>query len=147
MKKLREWISVRVAKSPGPMVLLGILLANLGLFCVAAVVISHLAPSSLAHRDFWSCVFYTISMILDAGCVQYVVEDVGEAGVALILVCIFTIIAGMVIFAGAVIGYMTNWISQFIENANSGSRRLLMSDHFVILNWNSRASEIVNDLL
>ncbi|MCL1952167.1 MAG: hypothetical protein FWF60_05000 [Oscillospiraceae bacterium] len=145
--KLREWISVRIAKSPGPMVLLGIFLANLGLFSAAAVVISHLAPASLAHRDFWSCVFYTISMILDAGCVQYVVEDVGEAGVLLILVCLFTIIVGMVVFAGAVIGYMTNWISQFIENANSGARGLFLSDHFVILGWNSRASEIINDLL
>ena len=34
MKKFREWISVRIAKSPGPVVLVGIVLALLAVFGV-----------------------------------------------------------------------------------------------------------------
>jgi hypothetical protein len=147
MNKIREWISIKIAKSPGPMVILGIFLANIVIFSIAAIIISQLAPSSLEHDDFQSCVFYTILMILDAGCIQFVVQDIGEVGVFLILVCLFTVIVGMISFTGAIIGYMSNLISQFIENSNSGSRKLKMTDHTVILNWNSRASEIVNDLL
>lgn len=78
---------------------------------------------------FIKAAFCTITMILDPGCVQ----------------CIIFI--GMISFTGAVIGYITNCISNFIENANAGSRELHVSDHVVILNWNTRASEIVNDLL
>ena len=38
-------------------------------------------------------------------------------------------------------------LTDFIANANSGSRRLYVSGHVIILNWNSRAAEIINDML
>ncbi|MBR1780893.1 MAG: hypothetical protein IJ751_05760, partial [Oscillospiraceae bacterium] len=56
-------------------------------------------------------------------------------------------LVGMITFTGSVIGYITNGISSFIANANSSGRALRISDHTVVLNWNSRASEIINDLL
>ena len=147
MKKFREWISLRVAKTPGAVVLVGIILINIVLFCVSALVISHLAPPSLEHRDFWSSIFYTISMVLDAGCVQYVIADVGEAGALLIVVCLTIVLLGMVVFTGAVIGYVSNWIAGFIDRANAGDSKLLLSGHTVIINWNTRGSEIINDFM
>ncbi|MCD8117704.1 MAG: hypothetical protein LUE21_11480 [Oscillospiraceae bacterium] len=147
MKKLREKLNIFVVKTPALAILLGILLLNILLFAVSALIISALAPSSLESSGFWVSVFYTISMILDAGCISYVIADVGEAGVGLVIVCMLTVIIGMITFTGAVIGYVTNAISNFIENSQSGRRALRISGHTVILNWNSRASEIVNDLL
>ncbi|MBO5935015.1 MAG: hypothetical protein J6Q94_05940 [Clostridia bacterium] len=114
---------------------------------ISALIISALAPESLANDGFWASLFYTITMVMDAGCIQFVVEDVGTAGVAVILVCLATIFLGMVIFTGAMIGFITNWISSIIDKANKGMHSLKISDHTVILNWNTRASEIVNDLL
>ncbi|MCC8356434.1 MAG: hypothetical protein LJU34_01025 [Oscillospiraceae bacterium] len=147
MKKLRERLNVFVVKTPSMAILLGILLLNILLFVVAALIISALAPSSLESSGFWVSVFYTVSMILDAGCISYVIADVGEAGVGLVIVCMLTVIIGMITFTGAVIGYVTNAISNFIDNSKSGRRALKISGHTVILNWNNRASEIVNDML
>lgn len=128
-------------------ILIAILLLNLVLFAIAAFVISWLAPESLSHSGFWESVYYTITMILDAGCIDNVIADIGEASVALIIVCLATVLIGMITFTGSVVGYVTNYISSFIENSKSGNRALKVSGHTVILNWNSRASEIVNDLL
>lgn len=147
MRKLREKINIFVVKTPSMAILLGILLLNILLFVLAAFIISALAPSSLDNSGFWVSVFYTISMILDAGCISYVIADVGEAGVGLVIVCMLTVIIGMITFTGAVIGYVTNAISNFIDNSKSGRRALKISGHTVILNWNNRASEIVNDML
>ncbi len=147
MKKIKEWVSVRIAKTPGPVVLASIIFANIVLFLVSATVISYLAPSTLEHNGFWYCVFYTVSMVLDAGCVQYVIEDIGSASAGLVIFCLLTVILGMIVFTGAVIGYISNWISDFIDKANSGNSRLSLSNHIVILNWNTRASEIINDFL
>ncbi|MBQ3045477.1 MAG: hypothetical protein IJD49_05980 [Clostridia bacterium] len=147
MKKLKEWISIRIAKSPGPVVLSGIILANVILFLIAATVIYYSAPSDLEAGSFGACVFYTISMILDAGCIQYVIQDMGNADAGLVVFCLATVILGMIVFTGAVIGYISNWISAFIDKANSGNSRLSLSNHTVILNWNTRASEIINDFL
>lgn len=146
-KKIKEWLSLYVVKRPAGAILLGILLLNVSLLIVASIIIANLAPESLKYRGFWDSVFYTISMILDAGCIQYIVSDIGEASVGLIIVCLIVIMVGMITFTGAVIGYITNYISNFILNAKSGARALKISNHTVILNWNSRASEILNDLL
>ena len=149
MNRLKERLSVFVVKNPARAILIGILLLNVVLFIVAAAVISAIATKSSTHESlgFWASLYYTITMVLDAGCIDNVVADIGQSGVALILVCIATVLLGMITFTGAVIGYVTNVISNFIENSKSGTRALKVSKHTVILNWNSRASEIVNDLL
>ena len=145
MNRIREWISIQIAKSPGRMVLLGILAANVAFVGVSALIVSLLVPPSL-DNGFWSCIYYVITMLL-SGYMEIVVEDIGEAGVALVLFAMFNVIVGMVVFTGAVIGYMTDFISSFIEDADAGARRLRISGHIVILNWNTRAAEIVNELL
>jgi len=146
-ERVKEWLSLKIAKNPSRTILEIILLINLLFFVLAAFVISRLAPSSLRDAGFWASVYYTITMILDAGCISYVVEDVGTAGVSVIITCIVIVIVGSITFTGSVIGYVTNYIADFIEKSNAGERVLHLSGHTVILNWNSRASEIINDLL
>lgn len=145
--KLKEQISILQARKPAGLILSGIILANIVFFIFSACVISFFAPETMAHKGFWVSLYYTVTMVLDAGCIEYVITDVGEVGVFIIVTCIVIIFLGMVIFTGAMIGFITNWISTFIDKANQGAHSLHISDHTVILNWNSRASEIVNDLL
>lgn len=149
MKKhrFREWLSLRSAKNPRGTILLAILIMNVVFFMLAAVVISNLAPESLAQHGFWASIFYTVSMILDAGCISYVVTDIGAASVGVIIACLVIVLVGSITFTGAVIGYVTNYISEFIDRSTSGERKLRISHHTVILNWNNRSSEIINDLL
>ncbi|MBQ8682906.1 MAG: hypothetical protein IJ518_00135 [Clostridia bacterium] len=147
MKKIREWLNIQLVKNPGQMVLSAILLFNILFFLVSAVIISSLSLAGTEHMSFMEATFCTITMILDAGCIQFVVEDIGTAGVATVIICLAIVLVGMISFTGAVIGYITNYIASFIDHANAGARQLKIYDHAVILNWNSRASEIVNDLL
>ena len=146
-RKIREWFSIRLAKNPGQIVLLSILFFNIAFIFLSAFIISKMSLSGTEGLGFFESAFYTISMILDAGCISYVVQEIGPENVAIALICLAIVIIGMISFTGAVIGYITNYISSFIEASNSGNHKLLMSGHFVILNWNSRALEIVNDLL
>lgn len=146
-RKFNEWISVQLVKNPGRMVLCAILLFNIVFFLLAAVVISALSLEGTEQMSFIQAAFCTITMILDAGCIQFVIADIGRSGVVISIVCLAVILIGMISFTGAVIGYITNYISHFIENANTGARKLHVSNHAVILNWNTRASEIINDLL
>jgi len=145
--KVKEWFSIQLVKNPGKMILAVILIFNIVFFLLAALVISALSLDGTERMGFLEAAFCTITMILDAGCIQFVVEDIGQAGLAITLFCLCVVLVGMISFTGAVIGYITNYISRFVENANAGKRKLNLTDHFVILNWNSRASEIVNDML
>ncbi|MBR3299788.1 MAG: two pore domain potassium channel family protein [Clostridia bacterium] len=145
--KLVEWFSIKRAKNPRMIVLLFILLINIVFWSISAFLISRLALSGTEGMSFWEAAYYTVTMILDAGCIQFVIADIGASGVAIAIICMVIILLGMILFTGAVIGYVTNYISSYIDNANSGTSRLKVSGHLVILNWNTRASEIVNDLL
>lgn len=146
-KKISEWFSLLQAKNPGSVVLMAILLFNVLFLFVSAAIISNFSLAGTEEMGFLESAFCTITMILDAGCIQFVIADIGSANVAVAVTCLLIILIGMVSFTGAVIGYITNYISDFISSANDGKRRLNISGHTVILNWNSRASEIVNDLL
>lgn len=146
-RKIQEWLSIQIAKRPGRVVLISIFIFNVVFFLVSATVISQLSVRGTEKMPFIQAAFSTITMILDPGCVQFVVEDIGQMGVAVAIACLVIIFVGMVSFTGAVIGYITNTISAFIGEANAGSKVLKISNHVVILNWNTRASEIINDLL
>lgn len=145
--KIREYFSIRIFKNPGRFVLITIFLVNVFLILISALVISSLSLTGTEHMSFWAAAYHTITMILDAGCIDNVVQDIGTQGVFIALFCLIVTILGMVLFTGAIIGYITNYISSFIDGVNVGNRRLYASNHFVILNWNSRACEIINDLL
>ena len=68
-KKFKEWLSVFIIKNPSRAILIAILLLNILLFVLAGAVISALSPASLRHDGFWASLYYTISMVLDAGCI------------------------------------------------------------------------------
>lgn len=145
--RIREALSVQIAKRPRRMLLCSILLFNVLFIFLSAFIISRFSLSGTERMGFFEAAFCTVTMILDAGCVQFVISDIGQSSVVIAVLCLIIIIVGMITFTGAVIGYVTNYISSFIERANSGARPLSASGHTVILNWNTRASEIVNEFL
>ena len=147
MKKIREWLNIQLVKNPGKVVLCSIFIFNVLFLLLSALIISNLSLSGTEKMGFFEAAFCTITMILDAGCIQFVVSDIGASGVAVVVICLGIVIIGMITFTGAVIGYVTNYISNFIESANAVSRKLKIYNHSVVLNWNTRASEIINDLL
>ena len=147
-RKFQEWFSIQLAKYPGRMVLFDILIFNVVFFFFAAAVISLLSLSAnLPNISYVRALYLTVTMVLDAGCIGEVTAGFTETGVAITVACLVIIVVGMISFTGAVIGYVTNYISHFIESSNAGKRKLRLSNHTLILNWNTRASEIVNDLL
>jgi len=149
MRKLREKVNIYVAKTPQKAVLIGIMLFNVVFILIAAAIISIMSHSlsGMSASNFGVAIYKTITMILDAGCIDSIIADVGKAGAAAAIVCVIVIIVGMVFFTGAVIGYVTNGISAFIESKNNGKNHLVISDHVVIINWNTSASEIINGFL
>ena len=147
MKRIREWISIRIVKSPRSIVLLGVLIANIAFIGAAAFIISWLTPPSLENSGFGNSIFNTIIMYLGIGGIDTVIDDISQADMLLVLSSIIIVMIGLVFFTYALIGYMSDFISNFIGNADSGSKKLHIWNHTVILNWNSRAVEIINDLL
>lgn len=57
------------------------LLFNIVFFLVSAIIISNTSLFGTEHMSFIEAAFCTVTMILDAGCIQFVISDIGQAGV------------------------------------------------------------------
>ena len=147
LASMREWTSIEFSQKPRRMVLLLIGLVNLLLILIAAWVISAFAMPGNEKMGFFAAVYNTLTMILDAGCIESIIADPSSANLFLIVFCLVVIVLSMITFTGALIGYVTDFISNQIQSANTNSQQLRISNHVVILGWNTRASEMVNDLL
>ena len=147
INSLHEWESTRFSQKPHSMMLIIILFVNVLVLLVAAWVISALAIRGNENTGFFTAVYNTFTMILDAGCIESVISDPESANIFLIIFCLVVIVICMITFTGALIGYATNVVSNLIENANANSIKLKISGHVAVLGWNTRASEIINDLL
>ncbi len=147
-EKLREWWSLAREKSPSKLVLFAILSINIIFFVVASAIISLLSThKGEGNLNFIESAYQTVLLVLDTGSVEGAVEAVGYTGAIVTIVCLVITFFGMIVFTGAIIGYVTNYISSYIENASSGKHKLHISNHVVILNWNDRSTEIINDCL
>ena len=56
-------------------------------------------------------------------------------------------VLGYVIFMGALIAVMTQWLSQTIRNLESGFTPIAQNDHILILGWTNRTASIVRELV
>ena len=145
-KKIKEQLSLYSLKNPRAVILTNIIIFNALILFLNSFIIFLLLRKSAVGIGFWKVLYFTVGMILDAGMIENIV-DLSESSLILVTICLITIIIGSVTFTGAVIGYVTNYISGFVDGANVNNRPLVASNHTVILNWNSRASEIINDML
>ena len=147
IRKLKEWYSISITKHTKVFLFFGILLINVVFIVISASVISGFNLRVDESMNFPEALYATVTMIMDAGCIEFVVTEVDAAHRAGAIVCIVIIFLGMLMFTGALIGFITNLISGIIDNVDAGRRRMNASNHTVILNWNTRASEIINDML
>jgi len=148
-QKIRERINLFIAKSPKKAVLLGIMIFNVLFTLLSALIIIILFKhvNGLAQYTFGEAVYHAFLMILDPGGLEGFIPDVGKAGTFTVIFCILIVFVGMIFFSGAIIGYVTTSISEFIESKNNGKNKLMISNHLVIVNWNERGPEIINEFL
>ena len=147
-QKFKEWWSLAREKSPSRLVLIAILIINVVFFFVASAIISLISThKGTGDLNFIESAYQTVMLVLDTGSIEGAISAVGYPGAIVTILCLIITIFGMIVFTGAIIGYVTNYISSYIDNASSGKHKLDISDHIVILNWNGRSAEIINDHL
>ncbi len=56
-------------------------------------------------------------------------------------------VLGYVLFLGALIAIMTQWLNQAFQTLEAGVTPITNKNHFVVLGWNARAANIVLELL
>ena len=116
------------------------------LFIAAIIGIISLLGGALVARfgtgmSFGDAVWWAFLRLTDPG---YLGDDQGA-----LLRTISTILTvlGYVVFLGALIAIMTQWLNQTIRNLESGLTPIAQTNHILILGWTNRTAAIVRELL
>ncbi|GAB3680960.1 CASTOR/POLLUX-related putative ion channel [Salinisphaera aquimarina] len=96
---------------------------------------------SEAYPDAGSAVWWAFLRLTDSG---YLGDD---EGALLRTVSTILTVLGVVLFVGALIATMTQWLNDTIETLEAGYTPIAQNNHVLILGWNNRTASMVEDLV
>ena len=91
--------------------------------------------------DFGNATWWAFLRLTDPG---YLGDDVGT--VNRVVSTVLTVL-GYVVFLGALVAVMTQWLNERMERLEAGLTPVARDDHVVILGWTNRTEAIIRELL
>lgn len=65
----------------------------------------------------------------------------------LLILAIIIVVIEMVLFSGAIVAMVTTSLRNFIDKKSKAKGKILVNNHFVILNWNSKVPDMIYNLM
>ena len=111
------------------------------LIAVVAGLIAYAVLPRADYGDRGAAMWWAFLRLTDSG---YLGDD---EGVWLRTISTTLTVLGVVLFVGALIATMTQWLDDTIETLEAGYTPIAKNDHLLILGWNNRTAEMVEQLL
>lgn len=130
--RIKQAYSILLNTKTNVFIALAIIIFIAGAIVVGGILMNFIAGEGSVIDSIYSAML----MIIDPGFLA-----VGEGfwkGTVSLLIVIF----GMIVFLGGTIGSISNMMGTYMENIRMGTKKIYLSNHMLILNWNSRAEEI-----
>ncbi len=105
---------------------------------LAGILIRQLVPGfeSLGDAVWWAFEHIVVPEYVD-----------GDEGVAKLTVGTVLIVIGSILFAGAVIAILVQWLNETIEHLQLGLTPVTLDAHIVLAGWTSRTQSILEEIL
>ena len=105
---------------------------------IAGILIRQLVPGfeSLGDAVWWAFEHIVVPEYVD-----------GDEGVAKLTVGTVLIVIGSILFAGAVIAILVQWLNETIEHLQLGLTPVTLDAHIVLAGWTSRTQSILEEIL
>lgn len=140
-RKIQSKMTVSMNKRPLVITLVFLLSLNIVIMLVSAILATKIAPNS--YDNFISGVIAAITWIFSANSIN----NLPEKTLPLYVLCGVTIVVGIVLFTGTIIATTTNALKDFFAKKSNAKGKLILDDHLVILNWNSKVPDMIVDLM
>ncbi len=137
--KARSKLSIKTYKRPQLFVILMMFLLNIIILVIAAFIA--LAIDNSFTNFFDAFANGSVKWMLTPNAILSI-ENPNT-----LLLAVFVLIIGMVLFTGTIIALTTNAIKDYFQKKKSGSGRLILDKQIVVLNWNNKVPELVADLI
>lgn len=116
-----------------------VIAAVMGLVALVAGLLAHAYTDVFAGRG--EAIWWAFLRLTDPG---YLGDD---QGTVLRVLSTFLTVVGFVLFVGALLAILVQWLNQTIESLERGYTPVALRNHVVILGWTNRTAAIVRELL
>ena len=141
LRNARALISIQTHKRPRVFVIATMVMINIAVLLIAAFMAQIIAPKAF-DSYFHALTSGSIVWLLTPNSILAI-----EGSPQLVVLATIVFIVGLVLFSGTIIALTTNAIKDYFQNRETGSGKIRLENHIVILNWNSKVPELVADLV
>ncbi|MCF7931955.1 MAG: hypothetical protein K9K93_02190 [Acholeplasmataceae bacterium] len=138
VEKAKSKLSIRTYKSPLAFVIMTMVMINLVILAVAAFVAMLFDSSFSSFIDAFAN--GSLKWMLTPNAILALDKPIT------LVIGVMVLITGMVLFTGTIIALTTNAIKDYFQKKKSGSGKIYLDNHIVVLNWNNKVPELVSDL-
>ena len=155
MKKLKSFFlklkakkTLRTYQQPLLITIVTLLLINVLVLCVGSVIALGIDAAYYSNeffeRRFLSAFITNVRWMISPNSLTLL--NVHDNRMMMVLAIIIVII-GMILFSGAIIATVTTALRTFIDKKSKAKGKIIVNNHFVILNWNSKVPEMIYNLM
>ena len=155
MKKLKSFFlkfkakkTLRTYQRPLAVTLVTLLLINIAVLCIGSVLALVLDgvyyDYEFFQKSFLSAFITNARWMISPNSLTLL--NVGDNRMMMVL-AIIIVILGMILFSGAIIATVTTALRTFIDKKSKAKGKIIVNNHFVILNWNSKVPEMIYNLM
>ena len=155
MKKLKSFFlklkakkTLRTYQQPLAVTLVTLLLINIAVLCIGSVLAlvldTHYYDNLLFEGKFINALITSATWMISPNTLTKL--EVGSNKLMMVL-AIIIVILGMVLFSGAIIATVTTALRTYIDKKSKAKGKIIVNNHFVILNWNSKVPEMIYNLM
>ena len=155
MKKLKSFFlkfkakkTLRTYQRPLAVTLVTLLLINIAVLCIGSVLALVLDGVYYNYeffdKSFLSAFITNARWMISPNSLTLL--NVGDNRMMMVL-AIIIVILGMILFSGAIIATVTTALRTFIDKKSKAKGKIIVNNHFVILNWNSKVPEMIYNLM
>ena len=155
MKKLKSFFlkfkakkTLKTYQQPLLVTIVTLLLINILVLCIGSVIALGIDAAyyenGFFERSFLSAFITNARWMISPNSLTLL--NVHDNRMMMVLAIIIVII-GMILFSGAIIATVTTALRTFIDKKSRAKGKIIVNNHFVILNWNSKVPEMIYNLM
>lgn len=146
--KLKAKKTLKTYQKPLLITLLTLLFINICVLLIGAMI------GLIIDNHYYDGQFFGGTyMAALVGCIKWMISpnsltqfEIREEWIMMVL-AIVIVIVGLVLFSGAIIATVTTALRAYIDKKSHAKGKILIDNHFVILNWNSKVPEMIYNLM
>lgn len=143
--KIKAKTTLKTYQKPLLITIIRLLLINVIVLFVATIIALNLdTEKKYFDGSFFEAFTTALKWMVSVNSInQYNVKE----DLKIMILAIFVVLTGMVLFSGVIIATITAAVKGYIDKKSQAKGKIVVDNHFVILNYNNKVPEIVYNLM